>query len=75
MNRTTIKLPDELDARVRQEAERRHLTVSAWTREAIEQHLPGGPGRRVLRAAGTGHSGRDDISERIEEILANEVGK
>ncbi len=71
MKRTTVKLPDELDARLRHEAERRGITVSDLTREAIEHHL-GGRQRR-LRAAGAGHSGRDDISERIEEILAAEV--
>ena len=71
MKRTTVKLPDELDAKLRHEAERRGITVSALTREAIEDHL-GGLQRR-LRAAGAGRSGRDDISERIEEILAAEV--
>jgi len=71
MKRTTVKLPDELDAKLRHEAERRGITVSELTRQAIEGHL-GGHGRR-LRAAGAGRSGRDDISERIEEILAAEV--
>lgn len=66
-----MKLPDELDARLRHEAARRGLTVSALTREAIEQHL-GGQSRR-LRAAGVGRSGRDDISERIEELLSAEL--
>jgi hypothetical protein len=47
--------------------------VSELTREAVEHHL-GGRDRR-LRAAGAGRSGRDDISERIEEILAAEVAK
>lgn len=69
MKRTTVKLPDDLDSRVRQEAERRGMTVSDWTREAIAQHLPGPTGNRRLLAAGAGHSGQNDISERIEEIL------
>ncbi|HEX9978054.1 MAG TPA: CopG family transcriptional regulator [Acidimicrobiia bacterium] len=71
MRRTTVKLPDDLDARLRHEAERRGITVSQLTREAIEDHLGGGT--RRLGAAGSGHSGRDDISERIEEILTTEV--
>ncbi|HKZ25130.1 MAG TPA: CopG family transcriptional regulator [Acidimicrobiia bacterium] len=71
MRRTTLKIPDELDARLRHEAARRGITVSELTREAIQEHL-GGRGRR-LGAAGAGHSGRDDISEQIEEILAKEV--
>jgi hypothetical protein len=47
--------------------------VSALTREAIETLLDAPHGRRKLLGAGAGASGRADISERIEEILANEV--
>ena len=47
--------------------------MSDLTREAIETFLGTEPGRRRLLAAGAGASGRDDISERIEEILAAEV--
>jgi Arc/MetJ-type ribon-helix-helix transcriptional regulator len=72
MQRTTVKLPDDLDARLRHEAERRGRTVSEITREAIEAHLGARRPRRLL-AAGAGASGRDDISERIDEILAAEV--
>lgn len=74
MRRTTVKLPDELDARLRHEAERRGTTVSELTREAIEAHLGGTRARRRLLAAGAGASGHADISERIEQILASEVG-
>jgi predicted transcriptional regulator len=73
MQRTTVKLPDELDARLRHEAERRGTTVSQLTREAIEAHLGVSGGRRRLLAAGAGASGRADVSERIEAILAAEV--
>jgi predicted transcriptional regulator len=69
MKRTTVKLPDDLDARLRHEAARRGTTISELTREAIERHLGG---RRLL-AAGAGRSGHTDISERIEEILEDEV--
>ena len=71
MIRTTITLPDELDARLRHEAEQREITISELTREAIETHLSG-PVRR-FGAAAAGRSGCRDVSERIEEILANEV--
>jgi predicted transcriptional regulator len=71
MKRTTVKLPDELDVRLRLEAKRRGLTISEVTREAIEAHL-GERQRRKLLAAGAGRSGRSDISERIEEILREE---
>jgi Ribbon-helix-helix protein, copG family len=72
MKRTTVKLPDDLDARLRHEAARRKVTIAELTREAIEAHLGG---RRRLMAAGTGRSGRDDISERIEEILRAEAAR
>ena len=70
MIRTRVKLPEELDARLRHEAQRRNITISELTREAIESHL--GP-RRRLAAAAAGRSGRSDVSERVEEILAGEV--
>ena len=75
MRRTTVKLPEDLDARLRHEAERRGITVSELTREAIEAHLGHHPGRRNLMAAGAGRSGAGDISVRIEEILRTEVAR
>ena len=72
MRLTTIKLPDALDAMLRREADRRGVTISEITREAVESYLGGR--RRRLRAAGAGRSGRTDISEKIEEILSGEAG-
>lgn len=72
MKRTTVKIPDELDARLRYEARRRGTTISALTREALEAHLDEGRGL-LLRAAGSGRSGEPNLSERIEEILAAEA--
>jgi predicted transcriptional regulator len=74
MKRTTVKLPDDLDIQLRHEAARRQTTVSALTREAIEAYLRPGQ-RRVLFSAGAGDSGQEDISERIEEILREELGR
>ncbi|MGH2750874.1 MAG: ribbon-helix-helix protein, CopG family [Actinomycetota bacterium] len=74
MKRTTVKLPDELDARLRHEAARRKKTISELTREAIEAHLGGGVKRRFL-AARAGRGGGSDVSERIEEILRKEVAR
>ena len=71
MKRTTVKLPDDIDAKLRHEANRRGMTLSELTRLAIEEHLGGR--QRKLGAAAAGRSGRDDISERIEEILAAEA--
>lgn len=75
MKRTTLKIPDDLDARLRHEAERRGTTISELNREALEAYLVGRGGRRRLGAAKAGRSGRSDVSERIEEILAAEAGR
>lgn len=72
MKRTTLKIPETLDARLRHEAQRRGVTISEVSREALEAYLVGPSGRR-LGAAKAGRSGRSDISERIEEILAAEA--
>ena len=72
MRRTTVKLPDDLDARLRHEARRRGMAIAAVTRAALEEHLGVGS-RRRLGARAAGRSGRSDISERIEEIIASET--
>lgn len=75
MRRTTVKIPDALDARLRHEAKRRGTTISDISRQALEAYFGGPSARRKLGAAGAGHSGRSDVSERIEEILAAEVAR
>ena len=73
MRRTTVRLTDDLDARLRHEAARRGTTIAELTREAIEAHLSIGNRRRLL-ATGAGRSGQNDVSERIEDILRQEIG-
>jgi predicted transcriptional regulator len=68
MKRTTVKLPDDLVARLRREAARRQSTVAEITREAIAIHLGGGT-RRKLLAAKAGRSGSRDTARRIEKII------
>ena len=84
VHRTTLILPEALDARLRQEAARRGMTVSELTREAIAAHLdvPGSDTddasvrpRRRLASTASGASGRADISERIEELLRQDFGR
>jgi predicted transcriptional regulator len=72
MKRTTVKLPDDLDARLRHEARLRGVTIADVTRAALEEHLGVGR-RRRLGARAASRSGRSDISERIEEIIASET--
>ena len=71
MRRTTIKISEDLDARLRHEAARRGLTISDVTREALEAYLGNG-GRRRLSFVGVGRSGHRDKARRMEEILAEE---
>jgi predicted transcriptional regulator len=68
MKRTTIKLPDELDARLRFEAQRRGMTISELTREAIAAHIGAAPVRR-LRAAGAGRGDGSNVAENIDHYL------
>ncbi len=75
VKRTTVKIPDSLGARPRHEAARRGTTISEISREALEAYFGGPSVRRRLGAAGAGRSGRSDVSERIEEILAAEVAR
>jgi len=74
MKRTTLNLPDEIDAKLRHEAALRGTTIAEIAREAIEAHLGGGRKRRLIGAK-SGRSGRHDIAERIEEIIRREVGR
>jgi hypothetical protein len=66
MKRITVKLPNNLDAKLRHEAARRGSTIADVTREA-------GVARRKLIAAKAGRSGRHDTARRIEEIIRQEA--
>lgn len=73
MKRTTVKIPDELDARLRHEAKRRETTISEITRDALEAHLGGGaPMKRpiLMSLAGSFQSGTGDLGSRADEHLA-----
>lgn len=72
MKRTTIKISDELDTKLRHIAAQRDGTLSEVIREALELYANGGQPRRRFLAAGAGDSGGGGIASRIEEILAKE---
>jgi predicted DNA-binding protein len=74
MKRTTVKLPNDLDAKLRHKAARRGSTIAEVTREAIEAHV-GGVARRRLIAAKAGRSGRSGTARHIEEIIRQEAGR
>ena len=47
-----------------------HRSVSAIVREALEAYLAGQPAPELPSFAGVGESGIEDLSERVEELLA-----
>jgi predicted DNA-binding protein len=74
VKRTTIMLPDEVDARLRLEARRRGSSIAHVAREAIEQQLPSAPeGALSVFAIGEGSS--VDASERVDELVRKAVAR
>lgn len=74
MRRTTIMLPEDVDARLRLEARRRGTSVAEVAREAIEKQLPAQPdGRLSFFAVGDGSP--RDASERVEELVGKSVAR
>lgn len=74
VKRTTIMLPDDLDARLRHEARRRGVSIADVARRAIEEQLPEPDQSGRLSFFGVGRSGQRDTARRAEEILAHEWG-
>ncbi len=73
MKRTTVKIPDELDAKLRHEAERLGMTVSEVVRQGIEMRVDG-LRRPILRSlAGSFRSETGDLSRRIDEIIQEDI--
>jgi predicted transcriptional regulator len=72
VKRTTIKLPDEVDAKLRFEAEVRGITISELTREAIETHLGMRGRQRFLKGLGSGESDGSGIASGVDEVLEEE---
>jgi plasmid stability protein len=68
--RTSITLPAELARRLRTQARAHQRSVSSIVREALEAYLAGQPPPELPSFAGIGSSGIADLSERVEELLA-----
>jgi len=73
MMRTTITLPDDLARDVKREAQRRRVSISKVTREALREHIDGAAATPPAFIA-IGSSGQHDTARRAEEILAHEWG-
>jgi hypothetical protein len=75
VKRTTIMLPDDVDARLRLEARRRGSSIADVAREAIERQLPPGPPDGSLSFFSIGEGSPRDASERVDELVAEAVAR
>lgn len=74
MKRTTVQTEESLLLEIKRLAEREGTTASAIIRHALREYLRKHRGkRRGLSFAGKGASGRKDVAENAEELLAESV--
>jgi Ribbon-helix-helix protein, copG family len=73
MKRTTVMLPDDVEARLRVEARRRGVPIAEVVREAVERHLPAPEPGRPLSFFDVGEGGPADASERVDEYVGRAV--
>jgi hypothetical protein len=64
-----VALPDEVAERLADEASERGTSAEDVVSELVVAHVSV-PNRRRPSFIGTGHSGRGDLSERAEDLLA-----
>jgi hypothetical protein len=69
MRRTTVMLPDEIEARLRLEARRRGVPIAEVVREAVERHLPAPEPGKPLSFFAVGEGGPPDASEQVDEYV------
>jgi hypothetical protein len=74
MKRTTIMVPDDLDALMRQEARRRGVSIADVARRAIERDLPSPAKNGRLSFFAVGEGGPDDVSEHVEDYVGHAMG-
>jgi len=73
MKRTTVMLPDDLEARLRLEARRRGVSIAEVVREAVELQLPAPEPGRPLSFFAIGAGGPPDASERVDDYVTGVV--
>lgn len=73
MKRTMILIPDDLDARLRMEAARRGVSLAEVSREALEAYLATQTAPGPLGFFSVGEGAPDDVSERVDEFVAEAV--
>lgn len=73
MKRTTVSLSDDLAQAVDREAQRRRVSVSEVTRDALTAHLGlGTSGPRELPFPTLGHSGHQTTGRDMERLLEDD---
>lgn len=68
--KTTVYLDREDYARLKSLAQREGRPPAALIREAVAEYARGRRSAPLPRSLGAGHSGRGDLAERSEELLA-----
>jgi len=71
--RTTVSLPAPLARQIRTLALSKRRSVSSILREALEAYLEGQEPPPLPSFTGVAASGEGDLSERVEEIVAEHV--
>ena len=76
MKRTTLFVEESVDQELHALARRKGVPVSALVRESLTRYVTEQKrGQKfALRFLGQGHSGRNDVAERHEELLWRDVG-
>lgn len=76
MRRTTIFVDDDVLRRLREIARRESITQSEAIRDALQRYVSRRQPRRArLSLVGIGRSGRSDVAEHAEELLAKGFGR
>lgn len=75
MTELRVSLPDDIAAWLAAEAEHRGMSSEAVAADVITRHAPTAPAKSGPRPrfVGSAHSGRHDLSERFEGILAADL--
>lgn len=75
LKRTMILIPDDLDVRLRLEAERRGVSLAEVARAALEAYLGDRMKTGQLGFFGVGEGEPEDVSERVDDFVSEAVGR
>jgi plasmid stability protein len=69
-----VEIPDDVARGLATEAAQRGTSAEEIAAEVLTRHVPSASSRPMPRFVGKGHSGRHDLSVRIDEILSADLG-